>query len=94
MATKCYCLSIANMANSFKGGIVVTNTKKLKACLLEKGFTQSEIADKLRISYQSFNYKLNNVTEFKASEIKQLCEILNISNKDAYFFCDNDSQNG
>lgn len=72
----------------------MTDTNKLKARLLEKGLTQSEIADKLKISYQSFNYKLHNINEFKASEIKKLCEILDISNKDAYFFCEENSQNG
>lgn len=66
--------------------IKVTASNKLKARILEKGLTQTNVAAKLGISYQSFNYKLNNVREFKASEIKNLCEILDISNKDDYFF--------
>lgn len=64
----------------------MTDTNKLKGRLLEKGLTQSDVAAKLGISYQSFNYKLNNIREFKASEIKRLCVILDISNKDDYFF--------
>lgn len=64
----------------------MTNTNLLKARIIEKGFTQAEIAEKLGISYQSFNYKLNNRTEFKASEIEALCEILEIEDKDLYFF--------
>lgn len=71
-----------------------TNTNKLKACIIEKGFTQSQIANFLGISFQSFSYKLNNKVEFKASEIQKLCSILNIQNKDIYFFCEPISQNG
>lgn len=72
----------------------MTATNKLKAKLSEFNLTQSEIADKLGISMQSFSYKLNNKVEFKASEIKTLCSILKITDKDAYFFCDAISQNG
>lgn len=72
----------------------MTDTNKLKGRLLEKGLTQSDVAAKLGISYQSFNYKLNNIREFKASEIKRLCVILDISNKDDYFFYNQISQNG
>lgn len=67
---------------------MLTATNKLKAKLSEKGLTQSEVADKLGISYQAFSYKLNNKSEFKASEIETLCKELDISDKDAYFFCD------
>lgn len=72
----------------------MTATNKLKAKLSEYNLTQSEIADMLKISMQSFSYKLNNKVEFKASEIKALCGILDITDKDAYFFCDDISQNG
>lgn len=55
---------------------------------MENDFKQSDIAEKLGISSQSFSYKLHNKKEFKASEIKFLCNLLNITDKDAYFFCD------
>lgn len=64
-----------------------TNTKKLKARIIEKNYTQAQVADFLKLSYQSFSYKLNNKVEFKASEIQLLCELLEIQNKDEYFFC-------
>ena len=64
----------------------MTNTGKLKAKLLEKGYTIQKIANEIGISYQSFSYKLNNKREFVASEIDKLCKILDISDKDAYFF--------
>lgn len=72
----------------------MTDTNKLKAKLSEYCLTNEKIADMLGISTPSFSYKLNNKVEFKASEIKALCKILNITDKDAYFFCDQISQNG
>jgi len=57
----------------------MTNTLKLKAIILEKGFVQEQLAEQLGIRSATFNYKLNNKTEFKASEIKKLTEILNLS---------------
>lgn len=72
----------------------MTATNLLKAKLMEMGYRQEDIADILKISPQSFSYKLNNKSEFKASEIEKLCSILKIQNKDAYFFCQSISQNG
>lgn len=72
----------------------MTATNKLKAKLSEYGFTQAEIATKLKLSYQTFNAKLNNKSEFKASEIELLCSILKIADKNEYFFCNSNSQNG
>lgn len=72
----------------------LTSTNKVKAKMLELGITQTYIADSLGISYQALSNKLHNKTEFKASEIKKMCSILDIADKDAYFFCENISQNG
>lgn len=57
----------------------MTNSLKLRSVILEKGFTQDQIAEKLGISSTSLNYKINNKTEFKASEIKKLSEILELT---------------
>ena len=54
--------------------------------MAEKGFSQILLAEKLGISYQAFNNKLHNKSEFKASEIQMLCDLLCLENKDAYFF--------
>jgi transcriptional regulator with XRE-family HTH domain len=62
------------------------NEKLLKARIVEKGFTQSEIADKIGISATAFNNKITGKVDFKASEISKLSDILDIDNKDAYFF--------
>ncbi|MBR3552511.1 MAG: DUF739 family protein [Clostridia bacterium] len=63
-----------------------TNTNLLKGKMAEKGFSQILLAEKLGISYQAFNNKLHNKSEFKASEIQMLCDLLCLENKDAYFF--------
>lgn len=65
-----------------------TNTKKLRGKIFENGFTYEQLASKLGISYQAFSNKVNNKSEFKASEIQTLCEILDINDKDIYFFCE------
>lgn len=64
----------------------MTNEKKLKALIVEKGFTQVMIAKMLGMSFQSLNNKLSNKTEFKSEEIKKLAAILKIKDKDVYFF--------
>ncbi len=72
----------------------LTATNKVKAKLAECCLTNEKIAKELDISPQTFSYKLNNKVEFKASEIQKMCNILNITDKNAYFFCDEISQNG
>lgn len=57
----------------------MTNTLKLKAVILEKGFTQEQIAEMLGMTIATFNYKVNNKREFKASEIKRLSEHLSLT---------------
>ncbi len=93
MANRWYIVLVAKMANK-KGREKMTSTNLLKAKMAEKGYNQSQIAELLGITYQSFNRKLNNKVEFKASEINKLCEILDITAINAYFFCNSNSQNG
>ena len=57
----------------------MTNTLKLKAVILERGFTQEQISLMLCMTIATFNYKVNNKREFKASEIKRLSEILHLT---------------
>lgn len=68
----------------------MTNTLKLKAVILEKGFTQEQIAEMLGMTIATFNYKVNNKSEFKASEIKKLGEILHLTAEEVntIFFAD------
>lgn len=67
----------------------MTATNVLKAKMVECGVTQKVIAEALGISHQGLQNKLNNKTEFKASEIKTISKMLGIEkNKDIYFFAD------
>lgn len=60
----------------------MTNEKKLKAKIVESGFNQEQIAEMLEMTNATFNYKVNGKSEFKASEIKKLCEILSLTESD------------
>ena len=71
-----------------------TNTRKLKARMMECGKTSSDIADLIGISRQAFSLKLNNKSDFRATEIKAICSALEIDDVDPYFFCRENSQNG
>ena len=66
----------------------MTNTLKLKALLIEMGYTQEKLASKLGISAYSLHKKINNKVEFKVSEIQKMSSLLGISDKDKYFFYD------
>lgn len=56
----------------------LTNTNELRAAITRKGMTQEQVADILKISVQTMNYKVNNKREFKATEIKALIDLLEI----------------
>lgn len=64
----------------------MTDTRKLRAIIVEKGMTQSEVAEKLNISLTSFNYKVNNKRAFNSDEMFKLCEILQIEDPKPIFF--------
>lgn len=64
----------------------MTNTNKLKAKIIEKGYNQEYIAEKLGVSVSAINYKINNKRHFNAEEMFILCDILEIENPKDYFF--------
>ncbi len=55
------------------------NSKKLLEVIDASGLKYRFIAEQLGISYYTLNKKIKSMTEFKASEISTLCELLNIS---------------
>lgn len=69
----------------------MTDSKKLGDEITESGITITAIARKIGITREGFYKKLNNETEFKASEIIALQKILNLSNekRDEIFFATN-----
>ena len=67
----------------------MTNTDRLKGLISNSGLKYLAIAEKMGLTYYGLQKKINNVTEFKASEIAMLCDILKISNseeKESIFF--------
>lgn len=66
----------------------MTNSKMLSNEIADSGITITAIAKKIGITREGFYKKLNNETEFKASEISALQKILNLSNqkRDQIFF--------
>ena len=67
----------------------MTNSNMLRAKIDESGYKLRFIAGKLGITYQGFLKKINNETEFKASEIQILKELLNLTEEERneIFFC-------
>lgn len=68
----------------------MTDTNALKKCISDSGISISFIAHKMGISREGFYKKMNGETEFKASEICSLKELLGMTNakRDAIFFAD------
>lgn len=66
----------------------MTNTIALKQALVGQCLTQAQAAEKLGLSVQSFNMKLNNKREFTVGEIKKMIKLLCITDPMAIFFAD------
>lgn len=66
----------------------MTNTSLLEQYIVKSGYRKAFIAKQLGISAYGLALKINNKSEFKASEMAILCELLKISAKDkeAIFF--------
>lgn len=60
----------------------MTNTIMLTKYIDESGYRKGHIASALGISSYGLMLKINNKSEFKASEIAKLCDLLKISKKD------------
>lgn len=63
----------------------MTNTVELEIAILRKGLTKKEVAKYLGLSEQGFLLKLKNSTEFKASEIQALVDLLELPDKSIFF---------
>lgn len=57
----------------------MTNSLELELQIKRIGISKKEIAEKLNISEMSLFNKIKNITEFKASEIAALTDILKLS---------------
>ncbi len=67
------------------------NVLKLKAKMVEKGYTQLDMADCLNISRFSFNLKINNKRLFTLLEVQKISELLGLTEQEIIiiFFTNN-----
>lgn len=77
-----------NCVTQNKRGDKMINCNKIKARIIEMGFTQGDVAKKLNIAQSSFNLKINGKRPLSVYEAEALCTILkiDISEIGAYFF--------
>ena len=70
------------------------NTNKLKGAIISAGYTQKSFAEKLGISKNSLNLKVNGRSNFTLDEVDKICEILGISDvsKKVEIFLETQSQ--
>lgn len=64
------------------------NYSKLLGRLREKGITQEELARKIGLNPSTLNIKLKSKSDFSQTEIRMICEVLDIPLEEipAYFF--------
>jgi len=67
----------------------MVDVARLKAKMVEKGFTQEKLAKMMNLDKSTLNRKINNV-DGKAITVREaalLAEILSIDHPEEYFFC-------
>ena len=66
----------------------MVNYDLLRECIKKSGLRISYICERLHISREAFRLKMNGSREFKVSEMKILCDLLELSPemRDAIFF--------
>lgn len=57
----------------------MVNTIELKKALLDAGVSQRELSEKAGISKNALNRKINNYSDFTATEIAAVCDSLGIT---------------
>jgi hypothetical protein len=66
-----------------RGGKQMTNSEELKKRIRDSGLKINYVAERLGLTYQGLKNKLDNESEFKASEILELQKILGLADDDA-----------
>ena len=74
--------------NQQKGGRMMTDTEALEEMMIRSNASISFISEKIGITNKAFSMKMHNISEFLASEIVSVKQILNLSNleRDRIFF--------
>lgn len=64
------------------------NTIELEVAMKRKKISKKQIAKELKISPMGLYKKMNNITEFKVSEMQKIADILSLNNslKEIIFF--------
>ena len=65
----------------------MADTLQLEMEIRRNGLSKKDVARALGLSEQGFLLKLNNKTEFKASEIRKMCDLLKLPDN-SLFFCE------
>ena len=63
----------------------MTNTLELEIAIKRAGFTKRNVAKKMNLSEMGLYKKIHNITEFKASEIEFLTNLLDLKDKSIFF---------
>ena len=63
----------------------MTNTLELEIAIKRAGFTKRKVAKKMNLSEMGLYKKIHNITEFKASEIEFLTNLLDLEDKSIFF---------
>lgn len=71
--------------NQEEKGAKMTDTFELEKQIRKNGFTKKQIANELGLSEQGLLLKMQNKTEFKASEIEKLCNLLKLKSNAIFF---------
>lgn len=58
------------------------NKLELEIAIIKTGLTKTKVAKTLGLSRMAFYEKINNKKQFTLKEIKELCEILNLGEKE------------
>ena len=69
----------------------MTDTKELEVAIIRAGLSKRKLAQALGLSEMGLYKKINNLSEFKASEIDLASKVLSLSyeQRDAIFFATN-----
>lgn len=55
------------------------NSLKLKARIMEHGYTQRTLANELGMNKNTLNSRVNGETKFRVDEVERICELLHIT---------------
>lgn len=66
----------------------MVNTNLFKAALVRNGMNTQDLAERIGMLRQSLSYRINNIVEFRISEVEKISQILGLSleEKNLIFF--------